>query len=103
MRRGGLVRIGVLCALQRALGAEVYVSDGARGFYSSASVPALSEAPLHARNHSGSSRPSPSPAIPPDPVGDYDFPDPSVTQHEGTYYAFGGNMVMSSTDLASWS
>ena len=31
-----------------------------------------------------------SPAIPPDPVGSYDFPDPAAVHHAGVYYAFGG-------------
>lgn len=44
-----------------------------------------------------------SPPIPPDPVGDFDFPDPAALHHDGVYYAFGGNMQMHSTDLATWS
>ena len=80
-----------LLAIRLALCGEVYVSDGARGFYSSASALMLPSV-LRDRRHSSSvpaptPAPAPSPAIPPDPVGDYDFPDPSVTQYEGMYHA----------------
>lgn len=53
----------------------------------------------HPRSHSASG----SPATPPDPVGDFDFPDPAALYHEGVYYAFGGNMAMTSSDLTNWS
>lgn len=43
------------------------------------------------------------PAIPPDPVGNFDFPDPAAMQHDdGTFFAFGGSIMMSSPDLATW-
>jgi len=44
-----------------------------------------------------------SPPIPPDPVGDYDFPDPAAAYFDGVYYAFGGSIMMESSDLALWS
>lgn len=46
-----------------------------------------------------------SPAVPPDPVGSYDFPDPVAIYNpdDSYYYAFGGSQAMRSKDLASWS
>jgi len=41
--------------------------------------------------------------LPPDPVGNFDFPDPAATYHDGTYYAFGGVQAMASKgDLSSF-
>jgi len=34
------------------------------------------------------------PAIPPDPVGSYDFPDPAAMAYQGVFYAFGGSQMM---------
>ena len=44
-----------------------------------------------------------SPPIPPDPIGDFDFPDPAAMFHDGIYYAFGGCSTMQSKDLSHWS
>lgn len=44
-----------------------------------------------------------SPQIPPDPVGEYEFPDPAAAFFDGTYYAFGGQHMMESADLKVWS
>eukprot|EP01079_Euglenida_sp_SAG-EU17-18_P010711 gene10711-9397_t len=43
------------------------------------------------------------PPMPPDPVGQWDFPDPAATFADGTFYAFGGSMAMQSTNLTSTS
>lgn len=77
-----------------ALAEPIFYSDGDRGWFYDVSANSTSAA-LHSVKGS--------PPLPPDPVGTFDFPDPSVTQHNGTYHAFGGNMVMSSLDLTTWS
>eukprot|EP00912_Choanoflagellata_sp_UC4_P000508 UC4_evm4s317 len=46
---------------------------------------------------------SASPQLPPDPIGDFDFPDPAAVYHDGTYYAYGGSKMMTSSDLTNWS
>ena len=81
--------------LRPPLAEPIFYSDGERGWFYDVSANNSTPAALHSVKGS--------PPLPPDPVGTFDFPDPSVTKHNGTYHAFGGNMVMSSLDLATWS
>jgi hypothetical protein len=51
------------------------------------------------RGHHPAALPS---ELPPDPVGEYDFPDPAAVFDGKLFHAYGGSMTMSSPDLRRW-